>query len=254
MGIGKSLTFSTLIALLLVNSTFTDAADIWVIQGIAVKEAFLELAPQFEKETGHKITTTWVAFADIPKRLMAGEQFDVVISAARMIDDLTKENKIIAGSRVDLASSGIGVAVKSGWTKPDISTADAFKRTVLAAKSIAYSSGASGVYLIDLFQRMGIAEQIKAKSKQIPSATPIGAVVASGEAEIGFQQVSELIAFPGVDLVGPLPTEIQRYTVFSAAIPASSRQPDAAKALMSYLTSAAANRAYKTMGMEPGSR
>jgi molybdate transport system substrate-binding protein len=254
MSIGKPPTFSTLIVLLLLTSTFADAADIQVIQGIAVKEAFLELAPQFEKETGHKITTTWVAFADIPKRLMAGEQFDVVISAARMVDDLTKQDKIVAGSRVDLASSGIGVAVKSGSPKPDISTPNAFKRTVLAAKSIAYSSGASGVYLIELFQRMGIAEEIKAKSKQIPSATPIGAVVASGEVEIGFQQVSELIAFPGVDLVGPLPTEIQRYTVFSAAIPASSQQSGAAKALISFLTSAAASRAYQKMGMEPGAR
>lgn len=253
MGYRKIRCYWTLLGLLLL-STFADAAEIKVIQGIAVKEAFLELAPQFEKETGHKITTTWVAFADIPKRLLADEQFDVVIAAAPLLENLTKQNKIVAGSRVDLASSGIGIAVKSGWTKPDISTPDSFKRTVLAAKSIAYSSGASGVYLIDLFQRLGIAEEIKAKSKQIPSATPIGAVVASGEAEIGFQQVSELIAFPGVDLVGPLPTEIQRYTVFSAAIPASSPHPDAAKALMSFLTSASASHAYKKMGMEPGVR
>ena len=253
MGDQKIQCYRTLIALLLL-STFADAAEIKVIQGIAVKEAFLELAPQFEKETGHKITTTWVAFADIPTRLLADEQFDVVISAARMIDNLTKQNKIVAGSRVDLASSGIGVAVKSGQMKPDISTPDAFKHAVVAAKSIAYSSGASGVYLIDLFQRMGIAEVIKHKSKQIPAATPIGAVVASGEVEIGFQQVSELIAFPGVDLVGPLPAEIQRYTVFSAAMPASVSQPDAPKALMSFLTSAVASRAYKKMGMEPGAR
>lgn len=253
MSYRKTQCYGALIALL-VLSPFADAAEIKVIQGIAVKEAFLQLAPQFENATGHKITTTWVAFAEIPKRLIADEQFDVVIAAARMVDDLTKQNKIVVGSRVDLASSGIGVAVKSGQTKPDISTPDAFKRAVLAAKSIGYSSGATGVYLIDLFQRMGIAEEIKTRLKQIPSATPVGAVVASGEVEIGFQQISELIAFPGVDLVGPLPAQIQRYTVFSAATPASVSQPDAAKALMSFLKSDAAGAAYKKMGMEPGAR
>jgi molybdate transport system substrate-binding protein len=241
---------STLIAYPLIAS-FADTAEIQVIQSIAIKDAFLELAPQFEKETGHKVITTWVGFADIPKRLMADEQFDVVIAVARMVDHLTKQDKIVAGTRMDLVRSGIGLAVKSGSTKPNISTLEAFKSAVLAAKSIAYSSGASGLYLIDLFQRMGIAEEIKAKSKQVPSATPIGAVVASGKAEIGFQQVSELIAFPGVDLAGPLPVEIQRYTVFSAALPASVRQTDAAKALITFLSSAAASPAYKKM---PGDR
>lgn len=237
------------VALLLPTLAF--AAEIQVIQSMAVKEAFIETVPNFESATGHKVTTTWVGFAEIPKRLLAGDTFDVVIAAARMIDDLSKQDKIIAGSRVDLAKSGVGMAVKAGTTKPDMSTLEALKRTLLAAKSIAYSSGASGVYLIELFQRMGISEEIKSKSKQTPSHIPVGALVASGEAEVGFQQISELIHFPGIDLVGPLPADVQRNTVFAAALPSSAKETEAAKVLIKFLSSPIAASALRKMGMDP---
>lgn len=236
---------------LLLMPNLVDASEIQVIQGMGVKEAFLELTPRFEKQSGHKVTTTWEGFAQIPNRLAAGETFDVVISAAGLLKDLTNQGKILAGSSVELARSGVGVAVKSGAPKPDIGTAEAFKRTLLAARSIVYSSGASGRYLVELFQRMGISEEIKAKSKQVPSEIPVGAIIARGEAEIGFQQVSELIAFPGVDFVGPLPAEIQRYTAYFAAVPASAREVDAAKALIKFLSFPNASPVYKKMGMEP---
>jgi len=244
-------TLLSILAALLLAPAIAVAAEIQVIQSIGMKEAFIELVPSFEKATGHKVTTTWVGFADIPTRLLAGETFDVVIAAARMIDGLTKQNGIVSGSRVDLARSGVGIVVKAGAPRPDISTTETLKRALLGARSIAYSSGSSGNYLIGLFQRMGIYEKIKPKLKRATSAVPVGTLVASGEAELGFQQVSELIRFPGVDFIGPLPADIQFNTVFSAAIPSRATEPDAAKALIKFLSSPAAAPAIRKMGMDP---
>jgi molybdate transport system substrate-binding protein len=234
---------------LLLMPNLVDAAEIRVIQGGGLKEAFLELTPRFENQSGHKITNTLVGFADIPKRLAAGETFDVVLSAG--VEVLIKQGKIVAGSSVELARSGVGVAVKSGAPKPDIGTVDAFKRTLLAARSLVYSSGASGRYLVELFQQMGVSEEIKGKSQQVPSEIPVGAVLARGEAEIGFQQVSELIVFPGVDFVGPIPAEVQRYTAYFAAIPTTAREVEAATVLIKFLSSPIASPTYRKVGMEP---
>ena len=159
---------------------------------------------------------------------------------------------MLASSRVDLAKSGVGVGVKAGAPKPDISTTEALKRTLSAAKSIGYSTGPSGIYMIGVFQRMGIADEIKHKLKQTPTGVFVGSIIANGEAEIGFQQVSELSHFAGVDYVGPLPAEIQQFTIFSSGIIAGAKEADAAKALVNFITAPAAAAAFKRIGMEPG--
>jgi molybdate transport system substrate-binding protein len=174
-----------------------------------------------------------------------------VIMAAPALDDLIKQGKVRAGSRVDLVQSKIGMAVKAGAPHPDISTVDALKSTLLAAKSIAYSDSASGVYLsTELFPKLGIADQIKSKSKKI-EADPVGGVVATGEFEIGFQQISELRPVKGIDIVGPLPLGAQRVTIFAAGIPATAMHPEAAKALIQWLASPVAYAAIKKSGLEP---
>jgi molybdate transport system substrate-binding protein len=187
----------------------------------------------------------------IPNRLSRGEPVDVVIMVGSALDDLVKQGKVLPGSRVDLARSKIGMAVRSGTPKPDIGTVEAFKRTLLAAESIAYSDSASGVYLSRvLFPKLGIADQIAGKSRMIP-AEPVGAVVARGDAQIGFQQMSELLAVPGIEVVGPLPPEIQKVTVFSAGISSTSKEPDAARALVKFLSSPAAAPVIAKTGIEP---
>jgi molybdate transport system substrate-binding protein len=167
------------------------------------------------------------------------------------LTDLIGEGKVVPGSRVDLARSFIGVAVRAGALKPDISSAEAFKRALLAAKSIAYSDSASGVYVsTEMFQRLGIVDEMKGKARMIP-AEPVGAGVARGEAEIGLQQVSELLPVAGIDYVGPLPSGIQKVTVFSAGVASSAKEPAAAKLLIEYLSSPAAFATIKKTGLMP---
>ena len=240
------------VAGLLILASMANAAEIKVLASNAIKEAYLELVPGFEKATEHKVTTTWAGTNDIMKRMQAGETFDLVIMAGPSIDELAKQGKIAAGSRVDLAKSGVGVAVRAGAPRPDISSGDALMRALLAAKSIAYSSGPSGVYLAGLFQRMGIADEIKPKIKQTAPGSPVGEVIARGEAEIGFQQISELLPVVGIDYLGPLPADIQQITVFSGGIHTGAKEPDAAKALVKFITAPAAVPVIKKKGMEPG--
>jgi molybdate transport system substrate-binding protein len=165
-------------------------AEIRVIASGGLKAAYVELVPVFERESGQKVATVFAGSTDIMKRIGADEAFDLIIMPGTFIDDLTRSGKIAAGSRVDLAKSGIGVAVRAGAPIPDISSGEALKRALLAAGSIAYSSSASGIYLADLFRRMGIADALEARIKQSPPGTPVGELIARGEAEIGFQQVS----------------------------------------------------------------
>ena len=227
------------------------AADVTVVGSTAITEAYNEILPQFEKASGHKAATTWLGGADIAKRVQSGEVFDVVIASAAIIDDLIKANKIAAASRIDLASSGVGVAIRPGAARPDISSTDALKRALLSAKSIGYSSGPSGAYLTGLFQKLGIADAIKDKLKQTPVGVPVGKLIASGDVEIGFQQISEVLHYPGVQYVGPLPSDIQVMTAFAAGVHVSAKQPDAAQALLRFFKSPAAVPAIKRSGMEP---
>ena len=224
------------------------ATKIKVMLSAAFKEAYLELVPQFERASGHKVESLWVPSVQMMTRLKGGESVDLVILSAASLDEIRKAG--LVSDRTDLARSGIGVAVKSGARRPDISSGEAVKRAVLAAKGIAYSTGPSGIYLMGLFQRMGIAEAIKSKVKQV-QGEPAGGVVARGEAEIAFQQVSELLPVPGIDLVGPLPADIQQITVFSAGLHAAAKQPDAARALVKFLTAPAAAPVIRKKGMEP---
>jgi molybdate transport system substrate-binding protein len=232
------------------------ATELTVVTSGAFTAAFQELAPQYESATGNKLVVEFgpsmgTTHNAIPIRLERGEAIDVVIIAGPALDDLIKQGKVRADGRVDLVKSKIGMAVKAGAPKPDISTVEALKRTLLAAKSIAYSDSASGVYLsTELFPKLGIADQIKSKSKMIP-ADPVGGVVATGEFEIGFQQMSELRPVKGIDIVGELPPGAQRVTVFAAAIPVTSKNPEAAKALIQWLASPAAYPAIKKSGLEP---
>ena len=220
--------------------------------------AYVALAPQFERATGHTVvtlaTSTGIGADAIASRVRRGEPVDVVILNRAAIDELVGEGKVVAASRVDLARSSIGMAVRRGAPKPDISTVDALKRALLQAKSVAYSAQVSGVYLsTELFQRLGIVDQMAKKSIRVEVGR-VGAVVARGEAEIGFQQISELLEVQGVDYVGPLPPEVQRVTVFTAAVSAGAKNPDAARALIEFLTSPRGIEVMSKSGLDPISR
>jgi molybdate transport system substrate-binding protein len=228
------------------------ATEIKVLSTQATEEAYKELVPQFEKASGHKVTTVFTGTLDALKRLSNGETYDLLIMARQQIDELSQSGKVVAGSRTDIAKSGVAAAVGKGKPKPDISTVDALKKTLLAAKSIGYSTGPSGIYVVSMFQKMGIADEIKSKLKQTPSGVFVGSIIANGEAEIGFQQVSELSFFPGIDYVGPIPAEVQLITVFSAGIPTGSKEVDAAKALVSFARAPAAAAIFKKHALDPG--
>ena len=229
-----------------------NAAEIKVLSTQATEQSYRELVPQFENLSGHKVTTIFTGTLDADKRLAAGERYDLLIMSSPSIDKHIKDGKVVEGSRIDLAKSGVAIAVRRGAPKPDISSTEALKKTLLAAKSIGYSTGPSGNIVMALFQRLGIADQIKPKLKQTATGVFVGSILASGEVDIGFQQVSELSQFPGIDYVGPLPADIQQYTTFSSGIIAGAGQEEAAKALVEFLTSPAAAPVFKKRGMEPG--
>jgi molybdate transport system substrate-binding protein len=232
------------------------AAEVRVMISGGLTAAYKALVPEFERTTGHKVLTAYgpsmgTTTNAIPVRLERGEPADVLIMVGYALDDLAKKGKVTAGTSVDLVKSPIGVAVKSGTPKPDISTSDALKRALLAVKTVAYSDSASGVYVsTEMFGKLGITDAMKDKARKIP-ATPVGEIVARGDAEIGFQQVSELKPVEGIDIVGPLPDELQKITVFSAGIASVSKEPDAGKALIRFLASPAARGEIVKSGMDP---
>ena len=225
-------------------------AEIKVIASNAVREPYRELVPVFEKATGHRVTIDWGGTVDIVKRVGAGEVADIVIIPAARIDDFVKQGLLVG--RIDLARSGVGVAVRTGAPRPDVSSAAALRNTLLAARSIVLSSGPSSVYLPTLFQKMGIAEQIKPKIIQVGPGPPVGEAVARGEGEIGFTQISELMSVKGADYLGPLPADVQFITVFSAGLHTAAPAPDAARALIKFLTAPDTAPVLKRHGMEPG--
>jgi molybdate transport system substrate-binding protein len=250
----RALTLGFVGALLLTGAA--NAAEVRVMISGGLTAAYMVLVPEFERATGHTVLTAYGPSMGttpnaIPVRLERDEPVDVLIMVGYALADLAKQGKVIAESRVDLVKSPIGIAVKSGTPKPDIASADALKRALLAAKSVAYSDSASGVYVsTEMFAKLGIADDMKDKARKIP-ATPVGEIVARGDAEIGFQQISELLPVAGVDIVGPLPPELQKITVFAAGIATVSKEPDAGKALIKFLASPAARAAIVKSGMEP---
>jgi len=218
----------------------------------ALKEISFELAPQFESASPHKIVTVFSGTDDVMKRMKAGENgVDLVILDAGSIEELTRFGKIMPDSRVDFAKSRVGVAVRARAPRPDISSVDALKRSLLSAKSIAYSRSLSGVHIAGLFQNWGIAEQLQPKIKQPAPGEFVGEMVARGEAEIGFQQISELVHIDGIDFIGPIPSDIQLVTVVSGGVHPGAKQPAAAKAWVDFLASPAAAPVLKKNGLDP---
>jgi molybdate transport system substrate-binding protein len=242
--LARSLAWLGVVALSVPGSA--SAAEVHVMISAAFYEVYAELGPAFERATGnHLVTTRGPSTGDspeaIPTRLARGETADVVILDGGSADDLARRGLLRAGSKVDLARSQIGMVVRAGVARPDIGSVEAFRRTLLAAQSIGYSDSASGAYLsTTLFAKLGVADQVAGKSRKVrgpPSGEPVAAVVARGEVEIGFQQVSELIHVPGVTFVGAIPAELQPGFSFAGAITTAARQPDAALALLRFLAS-----------------
>jgi len=235
------------------------AVGVTVMSSGALASPLKDLIPIYERVSGATLTvvsggSVGAAPDSIPSRLQRGERADVLIMAASSIDDMIAAGRVVAGSRVDLARSRIGIAVRAGAPRPDISTVDALKRALLQAKSIGYSSSVSGVYVsTELFQRLGVAKEALAKSKQI-DGEPVGAVVARGDVEIGFQQISELRPVAGVDVVGALPDAVQRVTIFSAAIPTAANDAAAGRAVIQFLSSRDAAAVFAKAGLDPITR
>ena len=249
-------TFTFAIAAVVLLAGGASAAEVRVMISGGLTAAYKQLVPEFERATGNKILTAYgpsmgTTMNAIPVRLERGEPADVLIMVGYALGDLVNKGKVVPDSRVDLVTSPIGMAVRAGAPKPDISSSDALKRALLAAKSVAYSDSASGVYIsTEMFQKLGIADAMKDKARAIP-AEPVAGVVARGDAEIGFQQISELKPVAGIDIVGPLPADVQKITVFSAGIASVAKEPEAGKALIRFLASPAARDAIINSGMEP---
>jgi molybdate transport system substrate-binding protein len=225
------------------------ATEIKMIASNAVREPYGELLPAFEKSTGHKISVSWGGTVDIVKRVESGEIADIVIIPAARIDALIKEGRI--ASCTDVVKSGVGVATRAGVPRPDISSVAALRSALQAATSIVLSSGPSSLYMPALFEKLGIAGEVKPKIIQIAPGLGVGATLARGEGEIGFTQVSELMSVQGIQYLGPLPADVQFVTVFSAGLHASAPAPDAARALLKFLTGPEAAPALKSHGMDP---
>jgi molybdate transport system substrate-binding protein len=244
------------VVLVLLMSTSVQAAEVKVMVSGGFQAAMKVLAPEFERITGDKVTLIFgpgvgAAPDTIPNRLKRGEPTDLFVMPGWALDGLIKEGKATPDGRADLAESRIGVAVRAGAKKPDISTVEKFKRVMLEAKSFGYSDSASGIYVsTELFKRLGIEKDVMPKGKLITVGF-VGEAVARGEVELGFQQMSELLPINGIDIVGPLPPEIQKVTIYSAAVAAGAKEPEEAKALLKFLASTEALPAVKQSGLDP---
>jgi molybdate transport system substrate-binding protein len=228
-----------------------NAAEIKVLSTHAALEVVSELGAQFERSTGHKLSVSYDPANIIKREIESGSPFDIAIVTRAVLDDLTKQGKIAADSRTDLARSGLGVAVREGALKPDISTVDGFKHALLSTKSLIRSTeGTSGIYFDKLLERLGIADEMRGKTQLGPSGR-LAEFVARGEVEMAVQQVSELLPVRGSQFVGPFPPELQLYTIFSAGINSASDNREAAEAFIKYLTAPAAIRLLQTKGLEP---
>ena len=227
------------------------SAPIKLISSMATRQLLADLIAQFQLTSPQRVTAESVGGVDAARRVRSGEAFDVVVLAANAIEDLIEAGRIVAASRVDLVKSGVAVAVRSGSPRPDIGSEEAVRRAVLEARSLSYSTGPSGVHLTKLFERWGIADDIKDRIVQAPPGIPVGTLVAEGKAELGFQQLSELMSLPGIDVLGPLPSAIQTVTTFSAGLATASTQPEPVRALLGFMASPAAAGLKVKNGMEP---
>jgi molybdate transport system substrate-binding protein len=226
------------------------AGPLKLISSMATREVLAELAARFQQATQRSVTTEAAGGVDVAKRVQNGEAVDVVVLASTAIDKLITDGKVLAGSRVDLVKSGVAIAVRAGAPQPDIATEEAVKRAVLAARTLSYSTGPSGVYLEKMFERWGILADIKSRIVVPPPGVPVGSLVANGSVELGFQQLSELRNLAGIAVVGPLPPAIQSITIFSGGIAAVSGDADAGRALLAYMAAPAAAAVKEKHGME----
>jgi molybdate transport system substrate-binding protein len=229
-------------------------AEIKVLTAGAFKQVLLAMLPEFERQSGHKVIVDNDTVGALTKRVEAGEAFDLAVLTPTAVDSLSKKGKLVPGSGRNLARVGIGVVVKEGAPKPDIGSVDAFKKALLAASSIAYidpaAGGSSGIYVAGLLDRLGIAAEMKGKSRLI-SGGAVAEHVARGEAELGIHQISEILPVKGIALVGPLPAEIQSYTIYAAGVGANAREADAAKDLLKALTGPSVAEVLRSKGMDP---
>jgi molybdate transport system substrate-binding protein len=230
------------------------AAEIKVLTAGAFKQVLLALVPEFEQATGHKVTVENATVGALSKRIEGGEAFDLAVLTPAAVKDLSAKGKFVAGSGQSLARVGVGVVVKEGAPKPDIGSVEAFKQALRAAKSVAYidpaAGGSSGIYVAGLLDKLGLAAEVKPKAKLIHGGA-VAEHIAKGEAEIGIHQISEILPVKGITLVGPLPAEIQNYTVYAAGLGANAKETEAAKALLKALSGTAAAAVLKAKGMEP---
>jgi molybdate transport system substrate-binding protein len=245
---------ASILGLVLAMSSSADlrATELKVVAGGSLVPLFKELGPQFEKASGHKLAIHFDSTPNIVARVASGTPFDAVVVPFDVFKDAGAKARFAAGTTVDIARVGYGVIVRAGAPKPDISTADALKQTLLAAPSIAFvPASAAGAYITSVFERLGIAEKMKAKTKEQSAPIKIAPAVAGGEAALGVFLMNVLVA-PGVELVGPFPAELQQELVFTAAVAGDSKETDAAKALISYLRTPEAAAVIKAAGMNPG--
>ena len=227
------------------------SGNISIISSMATRQVLAELVAQFQQTSAQPVSLESVGGVDAAKRVQAGEAFDVVILAANAIEQLTQAGRIVPGSRVDLVHSGVSIAVRAGAARPAIASEEDVRQAVLAARTLGYSTGPSGVHLAKLFERWGIADAIKSRIVQALPGVPVGSLVAKGEVELGFQQLSELIHQDGIDVLGPLPPAIQITTTFSAGLAVTSTQARAVSALLDFMTSPAATPILRRNGLEP---
>ncbi len=237
------------------QASLASASEIKVFSTIGVQAALEELAPKIEAATGNKLAITWGTAAILVRKIQAGETADLYVLTGQGLADLIKESKVAPGSEADIASSGMGVVVKHGAPRPDISTPETYKQTLLNAKAIAYSDpasgGASGVFFAKTLERMGIADQMKAKTKHPPPSGNSAKLVVSGEAELAVQQEPEVISVEGVDIIGAPPGDLNNITSYAAGISPNAKDPDAAKAVIKLLKTPEAAAVYKARGLKP---
>lgn len=218
---------------------------------MATRQVLGELTQAWQQRSGQPVKVESVGGVDAAKRVAAGEPFDFVVLASDAIDKLIAAGQVLPGSRVDLVDSGVAIAVREGAARPDVSSEEALKRAVLAAPTVGYSTGPSGVALVKLFERWGIAQDLQGRLVQAPPGVPVGSLVARGEVALGFQQLSELIHLQGIAILGPMPAAVQIKTIFSGAVCRAAKQPEAVRAMLAFMASTEAAAAKRRNGMEP---